>query len=195
MAQFEFQYTIKQWEGKGVNFRMYIYVPEIHPDSKDYFCEREDEAHVLKVCIIMSCRYNFKYSTEYFQRIANHTRSGGPENLQLERYVEALQDPASSLTLPVLTGTRKQSVIDAERLFSPDLAQFMKSKGYEFEARYIETIWNWRRSCDERGLSELERSRFNYNFLNLVLDELMPWHRDLYDFLYLEVNRCKNVVY
>lgn len=43
----------------------------------------------------------------------------------------------SGLTLPVLTGAQKQSVIDAECLFSPDLVQFMKTKGYEFEAKYI----------------------------------------------------------
>lgn len=121
-----------------------------------------------------------------FKRIANHTRSGGPAKLCLERYMEALQDSSSGLTLPVLTGVRKQSVTDAERLFSPDLAAFMQSKGYEFEARYITVIWNWRRACDERGLSELKRCRFNYEFLNLVLDELMPWHKESYDFRYLK---------
>ena len=49
MAQFEFQHILKQWEERGVNFRMYMYVPEIYPETRDYFCEREDEAHVLKV--------------------------------------------------------------------------------------------------------------------------------------------------
>ena len=109
-------------------------------------------------------------------------RCGGPEKLQLEHYVEALQDPLSGLTKPVLTGARKQSVIDAERLFSPELAAFMVPE-------YISGIWNWRRACDHRGLSELERCRYNFNFLNLILDELMPWHRTNYDFATLEVNR------
>ena len=45
----------------------------------------------------------------------------------------------------------------------------------------------WRRACDESGLTELQRCRFNYGLLNLVLDELMPWHRDVYDFSCLEV--------
>lgn len=103
--------------------------------------------------------------------------------------MEALHNPTSGLTLPVLTGERKQSVIDAERLFNPDLAKFMYSKGYKFEAKYTEVIWNWRRACDHRGLTELQRCRYNYNFLNLVLDELMPWHQDIYDFQFLEVNR------
>ena len=103
--------------------------------------------------------------------------------------MEALQDPLSGLTKPVLTGSRKQSVIDAERLFSPELAAFMSAKGYQYEAEYISGIWNWRRACDHRGLSELERCRYNFNFLNLILDELMPWHRTNYDFATLEVNR------
>jgi len=52
------------------------------------------------------------------------------------------------------TGARKQSVVDAERLFSPDLEKFMIDKGYRFEATYIRTIWNWRRAGDEQGLKE-----------------------------------------
>ncbi len=111
----------------------------------------------------------------FLQRIANHTRCGGPDKLCLERYSEALSDHSSGLTYPALTGARKQSVVDAERIFSLELAEFMK-KGYSYEARYISTIWNWRRSCDERGLSELQRSRFNYQFLNLIL-ELIPWYK------------------
>ena len=65
--------------------------------------------------------------------------------------MEALSDPSSGLTYPALTGARKQSVVDAERLFSPDLVAFMHKKGYqyEFETKYIETVCNWRRACDE----------------------------------------------
>ena len=71
--------------------------------------------------------------------------------------MEALQDPASDLAYPTLTGACKQSVVDAERLFSPDLEKFMIGKGYQFEATYIRTIWNWRRAGDERGLKQRER--------------------------------------
>ena len=106
------------------------------------------------------------------QRIATSTRNGGPNELCLERYVEALSDSTSGLTYPALTGSRKQSVVDAERLFSPSLAKFMEKRGYDFEANYIRVIWNWRRSCDERGLTELQRCRFNYQMLNYVLDDL-----------------------
>jgi len=123
------------------------------------------------------------------QRIASHTRSGGPAKIRLERYTEALCDPTSGLTYPALTGARKQSVIDAQHLFSIKLVEFMKKKGYNEEATYIETICNWRRASDERGLSSLKRSKYNYCLLNMILDELMPWHRESYNFALLEVNR------
>ena len=123
------------------------------------------------------------------QRIAKHTRSGGSSSLNLEHYVEAVSDESSGLTYPALTGLRKQSVSDAERLFNPSLAEFMRKKGYMYEAHYIQTIWDWRRACDHRGLTELQRCRFNYRFLNMILDELIPWHRDTYDMSLMEVNR------
>lgn len=100
--------------------------------------------------------------------------------------MEALSDVSSCLTYPA---PRKQSVIDAERLFSPELAQFMRKHEYHYEAMYTETINNWRRACDQRGLSELQRCKFNYQFLNLILDHLMPWHDYCYNFSKLEVNR------
>lgn len=90
--------------------------------------------------------------------MAAHTRSGGPSKLKLERYAEALSDPSSGLTYPAFVGSRKQSVVDAERLFNPKLAAFMEKKGYTCEANYISVIWNWHRASDERGLSSLQRS-------------------------------------
>ena len=74
----------------------------------------------------------------------------------------------------------ENSVVDAVQLFGQNIAGFMKRNGYTYEHRYIEVIQNWRRACDECGLSELQRCRFNYGFLNLILDELMPWHKDVY---------------
>ena len=92
-----------------------------------------------------------------------------------------MSDETSGLTYPVLIGSHKQSVLDAERLFSPLLADFMGGKGYSFEAQYIRVIWNWHHSCDELSLSELQRCQFNNELLNYVLDELIPWHATLYD--------------
>ena len=98
---------------------------------------------------------------------------GGPKDLHLERYSEALLDPGSGLTHTALAGLRKQSVQDAERMFSIHLADFMRSKNYTFEEKYVRVVCNWRRANDERGLSELERSRFNYDFLNFILEVTM----------------------
>ena len=88
-----------------------------------------------------------------------------------------------------LTGQQKQSVRDVEILFSINMQHFMEGKGYVYEAKFIRTILNWRRSHDERGLSQLQRSRYNYEMLEMILDELMPWHHNQYDFSLLEVNR------
>lgn len=113
----------------------------------------------------------------------------------MERFSEALEDPDSGLTYPALTDQRKQSVRDAERLLSKEMVKFMRKNKYTFEADYIEVILNWRRSSDERGLSQLKRSRYNFDMLNFILDELMPWHREKYDFSTLEVNRYVFIVY
>ncbi len=67
---------------------------------------------------------------------------------------------------------------DAERLlFSKEMLQFMRKKNYKFKGDYIEVVLNWRRLSDERGISQLKRSKYNYEMLNFLLDDLMPWHR------------------
>lgn len=72
---------------------------------------------------------------------------------------------------------------------SEELAEFMKKKGYTFEERYIRVVLNWRRSGDERGLSELRRQKYNYEMLNFLIEDLSPWLKDDYDLSTLEVNR------
>ena len=103
--------------------------------------------------------------------------------------MEALTDDEAGLTYPALVGSRKQSVEDAERLFSPSLLKFMEKKGYTYEAKYISAILGWRQACDVRGLSALERCRRSYVLLNFILEELMPWSKETYDFSLFEVNR------
>ena len=127
--------------------------------------------------------------TPHTQRIGNSTRKGGPDKLQLDRFAEALYDESSKLTFPALTGQRKQSIRDVEILFSSDMEDFMERNGYDYEALYIRRVRNWRRACDERGLTELQRCKFNYEMLAMILDELMPWHNELYDFSLLKVNK------
>ena len=179
---------MQRYYDEGNDFTTYLYVPEAHPETGDIFVEREDETHVLKVrmCLANIYVYNYYY---LLQRIANHTRCGGPQQLNLQYFQEAYSDSSTGLTLAALTGTRKQSVVDAERFFGGNVASFMHEKGYNYEYRFVKTICNMRRACDERGLSELQRCKFNYEFLNLCLDELMPWHREVYDISLLQVNR------
>ena len=57
LAQFEFAHEVRKWQAKGVPFQTHLYVPEIHPVTQMPFCEREDEAHVLKVrSNVQSCQ-------------------------------------------------------------------------------------------------------------------------------------------
>ena len=51
LAQLEYSYLVRDYSDRqGVPFNQHLYVPETHPVSNAPFCEREDEAHVLKVC-------------------------------------------------------------------------------------------------------------------------------------------------
>ena len=66
----------------------------------------------------------------------------------------------------------------------------MKQKGYTDEAAYLQVVRNWRRACDERGLTDNQRSVYNKEFLSFTLNDLMPWHNDgECDFNLLEVNQ------
>ena len=79
-------------------------------------------------------------------------------------------------------------MIDAEHLFSKELADFMVNRGYTYEVEYIQAVCNWRRASNERGLSELQRCKFNNQFLTLILKDLIPWY-GAYDLSTLEVNQ------
>jgi len=46
----------------------------------------------------------------------------------------------------------------------------------------------------QRGLSQLQRCHFNYQMLNYILDDWMPWYKRCYDFSLLEVNRSFETV-
>lgn len=54
LAQLEYKHTISMYEEKGVPFRTYMYVPEVHPATSATFYECEDDAHLLKVKDIIS---------------------------------------------------------------------------------------------------------------------------------------------
>ena len=111
------------------------------------------------------------------------------ENIRLETFVEALQNPSTGLTYPALTGVRKQSVLDVERLFGQGVIDFMDAKQYQQEARFLRVVRNWRRAIDERGLMESSRQKFLHEFKDYICEDLMPWYSTSADFSLLEVNR------
>ena len=53
LAQLQYHHDIMEWENKGVPFCSRMYVPEVHPLTGNPFNEREDEAHVFKIYIII----------------------------------------------------------------------------------------------------------------------------------------------
>ena len=130
-------------------------------------------------------------TTHVSQRIGNCLRLGGSQDIQLERFVEALYNEKSGLTYPALTGVRKQSVEDVERLFGAGVVSFMKENNYAVEEKYVRVVRNWRRALDEHGLSTAQRQQYRKDMLCFILDKLMPWHtkEELNDYSLLEVNR------
>ena len=53
----------------------------------------------------------------------------------------------------------------------------------------MQLMANWHEASDGRGLSQLKRAQYNYEMLNYVLDDWMPWHRENYDFSTIDINR------
>ena len=58
----------------------------------------------------------------------------------------------------------------------------MKNKGYNAETKFLQVVRNWRRTVDDRGLSDEQRHTFNMDLMEYILDDLMPWHRDNLDY-------------
>lgn len=111
--------------------------------------------------------------------------------MKLERYMEAVSDSDVQLSYHALIGSRKQSVSDAEQLFGLRVLSFFEKKQYRTEAEYVRVVRNWRRSVDERGLTDTQRDQYGKDFLSYILTELMPWHAKpgMRDFSLLEVNQ------
>ena len=109
---------------------------------------------------------------------------------QYQGFDDAVRDSSTSLTLVALRGKQKQSVQDAERMLSFVVAKFLREHGYEVEGRYVEIVAWWHEAADGRGITQLlEHCRKNYSMLNMILDEWMPWHTELYDFSTIDINR------
>ena len=170
VATYRFRHSIKKFKDDGVDFSQYLYVPEVDPITRDVFHEREDHCHILK-------------------RIRKHTREGGPDYIDVTAFDAAIMDPNTGLTHAALTGERKQSIANAERMLSYLVAKFLVEHGYTREADYVCTVAGWLEAADGRGLTELNRCRKNYAMLNMVLEEWMPWHNVCYNLATIDINR------
>ena len=138
--------------------------------------EREDHNHVLK-------------------RIAGCLRMGQFPNVDLTAFVEAMHSPDTGLTHTALTGKRKQSVPDAEKLLSSAVAKWCKENGFPEEGRVAEVIANWHKASDGRGLNEETRRKYNLAMLEFILEDWMPYFKDQEerDYSRLDPNRFAKV--
>ena len=72
--------------------------------------------------------------------IAQSLRDGGPHDLKLERFMEAVYNQDAQLSYHALVGT------DVSQIFSSTVLDFFQSQGYTVEAEYVQNILNWRRA-------------------------------------------------
>jgi hypothetical protein len=109
--------------------------------------------------------------------------------LDPEAFDKAMMDPRAGLSHAALTGQRPQSVEDVEKLLSYHVAASMQHNGYDMEADYVSTIAALHEASDGRGIPQLQRCKANHKLLNYIVDDFMPWHKDYYEFTYIDVNR------
>jgi len=89
-----YRYQVKVHISNGVDFRIHLYVL----DGTQH--DHQDHNHILK-------------------RIGACTKAGTIPTIDVRCFVEAMKDPKTGLTYTALTGQRKQSIPDVERIFSP----------------------------------------------------------------------------
>ena len=51
-------------------------------------------------------------------------------------------------------------------------------------------VRNWHKAVDGRGLNEETRSAYLADMKNWLLDDWMPWHTYMNDYLTIDINRC-----
>ena len=172
MAIFIFRKKTADFTAQGVNFKEHLYVPEKDENGEPQH-EREDHNHVLK-------------------RIAGCFRTNYVPTVDTSAFVGAMNDPHTGLTYTALTGKRKQSVPDAEKLLSTSVADWCKKNGYPEEGRVVEIIANWHKASDGSGLTEETRKRYNLAMLDFLLEDWMPWYQgksEKKDYSTLDPNR------
>lgn len=144
-------------------FNCFLYPGKTHHD-------RADHNHILK-------------------RVASAVRQGRDIRLNLEAFDHAMLSPHTGLSHAALTGIRRQSVPDAERLLSYHVAQFLQENNFLYEAEYVGTVAKWHEASDGRGLDQETRRRYNRDMMAWLRDDFMPWYSQCEDYSYMDVNR------
>ena len=126
---FLFRHAVQKLKSDGVDFSMYLHVPEVDPITNEVLHDRGDHNHV-------------------FKWIATSTRNGNCEELDYAAFDGVLRDEKSGLTQAALIGERKQSLLDAERLMSYHVVKSLRRQCYETEAQYVEIIVNWHNAIE-----------------------------------------------
>jgi hypothetical protein len=158
LATYRYRNNINAYKTDGIDFSTYIFVPEFDQNSGEYFHEKEDHCHMLK-------------------RIWKHKREGGPEGFNLQGLDDAMMDSSTWLTHAALTGERKQSVTDAERMLSFLVGKFLLQHGYVLESNSLKQLLvGTRQQIVEVSASWKVAKQNIYKMLNLILDEWMSWH-------------------
>ncbi len=170
VATFLYRNKLEELKKEGADFSLYLYNPEVDEVMGTLRHDRSDHNHLVK-------------------RIAKSIREGKDNGLNYEAFDSVLLDPKSGLTHAALIGKRKQSLVDAERLLSYHVVASLRKSGHEREAKHVNIIANWHEASDGRGLSQLTRCKYNYQMLEYILDEWMPWHNNCYDFSTIDINR------
>jgi hypothetical protein len=158
------------------DFSTYIYVPENDSAGGPSQHDREDHCHVLK-------------------RIWTQTVQGNIVDLNPHAFDQAMDAEDCIMTKTVLVADRKQSVKDAEVFFSYNVADWLTRNGFHHEGMFVQLVAQWHEASDGRGMSQLERSRYNYSFMNVLLLRWTPWLEHDYDFSKVDINRYLRCIY
>ena len=128
--------------------------------------------------------------------LSGHTRELRYQTLTQEPFIQAMNDPTTGLTHAALSGIRKQSVMDAERLLSFQVADFMHLNHFDSEAEYVYTVARWHEATDGRGLTEETRSQYNKAMVDYLVSDWAPWiNLNNRDYSLIDINRYDKCLY
>ena len=116
--------TVSKFMSEGVDFSTYVYILEIDSETGKALHEREDPCHILK----RICRHMHKKKDH-------------------QGFDDAMQDPKTGMAFAALTGKRKQSVVDAERMLSYLVASF-HSEHVDEKGEFVRTVAGWDETAD-----------------------------------------------